>query len=147
MTEGTITDDCDVFLFGGRRVYRNFFNRDKHVELFTTDEIDRRVGEATSTFSCPLSSSSLSLLSRPPSFPSLPSSLPPSLPPSLPLSSPLSPPSSLPPQALSRDRLICLAYLLGGDYCEGLEGVGIVTAMELLSYFPGEKMEALEKLK
>jgi DNA excision repair protein ERCC-5 len=39
--------------------------------------------------------------------------------------------------ALSRDRLISLAYLLGSDYTIGLPGVGPVVALELLSEFPG----------
>lgn len=39
--------------------------------------------------------------------------------------------------SLSRDALIALAQLLGSDYAEGLPGVGPVTAMEILSEFPG----------
>ena len=31
-TQGTITDDSDVFLFGGQKVYRHFFSQDKNVE-------------------------------------------------------------------------------------------------------------------
>lgn len=48
---------------------------------------------------------------------------------------------------LSRDHLIVLAYLLGSDYTDGLEGVGIVSAMELLRDFPGSGLEPLKKLK
>ncbi|RUS69815.1 hypothetical protein EGW08_022420, partial [Elysia chlorotica] len=32
LTEGTITDDSDFWLFGGQRMYKNFFNQNKHVE-------------------------------------------------------------------------------------------------------------------
>lgn len=39
--------------------------------------------------------------------------------------------------SLSRDQLIALAQLLGSDYTEGLPGVGPVTALEILSEFPG----------
>ncbi|EMR69795.1 putative dna excision repair protein rad2 protein [Eutypa lata UCREL1] len=39
--------------------------------------------------------------------------------------------------SLSRDRLAALAQLLGSDYAEGLPGVGPVTAVEILSEFPG----------
>jgi DNA excision repair protein ERCC-5 len=39
--------------------------------------------------------------------------------------------------SLSRDQLISLAQLLGSDYTEGLPGVGPVTAVEILSEFPG----------
>ena len=39
--------------------------------------------------------------------------------------------------SLSREQLIALAQLLGSDYTEGLPGVGPVTAVEILSEFPG----------
>ena len=48
---------------------------------------------------------------------------------------------------LSRDRLVLLAYLLGSDYTEGLEGVGVVAGMEILRDFPGSQLEPLQKLK
>lgn len=41
--------------------------------------------------------------------------------------------------SLSREQLICLAHLLGSDYTEGLPGVGPVTAVEILSEFPGKE--------
>lgn len=40
--------------------------------------------------------------------------------------------------SLSREQLISLAQLLGSDYTEGLTGVGPVTAVEILSEFPGK---------
>ncbi|KAJ0386374.1 hypothetical protein COL922a_004551 [Colletotrichum nupharicola] len=40
--------------------------------------------------------------------------------------------------SLSRDQLIAIAQLLGSDYTEGLPGVGPVTAVEILSEFPGK---------
>ncbi|OAQ66874.1 DNA excision repair protein (rad2) [Pochonia chlamydosporia 170] len=40
--------------------------------------------------------------------------------------------------SLSRDQMISLAQLLGSDYTEGLPGVGPVTAVEILSEFPGK---------
>ena len=42
--EGTVTDDADVFLFGGQRVYRNMFNPNKYVEAFTSVELQRDLG-------------------------------------------------------------------------------------------------------
>lgn len=34
LTNGTITDDSDIWLFGGKCVFKNFFNQQKHVECF-----------------------------------------------------------------------------------------------------------------
>jgi len=47
--------------------------------------------------------------------------------------------------SLSREQLIALAQLLGSDYTEGLPGVGPVTALEILSEFPGK--QGLETFK
>ncbi|PKK53691.1 hypothetical protein CI102_1471 [Trichoderma harzianum] len=47
--------------------------------------------------------------------------------------------------SLSRDQLISLAQLLGSDYTEGLPGVGPVTAVEILSEFPGK--DGLDKFR
>lgn len=44
LTNGTITDDSDIWLFGGRRVYKNFFNQDRTVELFMNDSIQSQLG-------------------------------------------------------------------------------------------------------
>ncbi|KAM0254000.1 hypothetical protein ACHAQJ_007013 [Trichoderma viride] len=47
--------------------------------------------------------------------------------------------------SLSREQLISLAQLLGSDYTEGLPGVGPVTAVEILSEFPGQ--DGLDKFR
>ncbi|KAM0475053.1 hypothetical protein ACHAPX_007185 [Trichoderma viride] len=47
--------------------------------------------------------------------------------------------------SLSREQLISLAQLLGSDYTEGLPGVGPVTAVEILSEFPGK--DGLDKFR
>ncbi|CAG8630141.1 8665_t:CDS:2, partial [Acaulospora morrowiae] len=83
LVDGIITDDSDVFLFGGTNVYKNFFDRQKYVECYLAQD-----------FECELK--------------------------------------------LDREKLIRLAMLLGSDYSEGLPGVGVVSAMEILSEFPGE---------
>ncbi|KAK4310651.1 hypothetical protein Pmani_017797 [Petrolisthes manimaculis] len=44
LTAGTITDDSDIFLFGGTKVYKNFFNQNKHVEFFKVDNITTNIG-------------------------------------------------------------------------------------------------------
>eukprot|EP00106_Octopus_bimaculoides_P002419 XP_014769861.1 PREDICTED: DNA repair protein complementing XP-G cells-like [Octopus bimaculoides] len=43
-TDGSITEDSDVWLFGGQRVYRNFFNQNKQVELFTMTDVKNVLG-------------------------------------------------------------------------------------------------------
>ncbi|KAL5506745.1 hypothetical protein EMCRGX_G008482 [Ephydatia muelleri] len=92
LTNGTITDDNDVFLFGGSTVYRHFFSQDHHPEKYTMDEIKGQIG-------------------------------------------------------LSREKLILLAYLLGSDYTDGLEGVGTVLAMEFLDEFKLDGFLSLQTFK
>lgn len=41
LTDGTITDDSDVWLFGGKTVYKNFFNQKKHVLQFLAERIEK----------------------------------------------------------------------------------------------------------
>lgn len=90
LVDGIVTDDSDVFLFGGGRVYRHMFNDKKYVECYILDDLDRELG-------------------------------------------------------LDRDKLVRLAYLLGGDYADGLPGVGPVLARELLEEFDGKN--GLEQFK
>ncbi|XP_072033149.1 DNA excision repair protein ERCC-5-like [Amphiura filiformis] len=91
-SNGTITDDSDVWLFGGRYVYKNFFTKGKDVEFYRSNHLEKQL-------------------------------------------------------VLTREKLIQLAYLLGSDYTDGVQGVGAITAMELLSEFPGQGLDALEKFK
>ena len=44
LTEGSITDDSDIFLFGGTRVYKNIFNQQKYAELYSSDAVQRNLG-------------------------------------------------------------------------------------------------------
>ena len=41
--EGIITDDSDVFLFGGMRVFKNMFNQSKTVECFLLSDLAREL--------------------------------------------------------------------------------------------------------
>ncbi|XP_065200982.1 DNA excision repair protein ERCC-5 [Planococcus citri] len=40
LTEGTITDDSDIWLFGGQKVYKNFFDHKKYVLQFRAIDIE-----------------------------------------------------------------------------------------------------------
>ncbi|CAG2104294.1 unnamed protein product [Medioppia subpectinata] len=92
LTDGTITDDSDVLLFGAQTVYKNFFTSSKFVELFKSVDIESRYG-------------------------------------------------------LSRSSMICIALLCGSDYTDGVDGVGAVTAAEILSEFPGNGLKPLVDFK
>ncbi|XP_077444783.1 DNA excision repair protein ERCC-5 homolog [Stigmatopora argus] len=43
-TNGTITDDSDVWLFGGRHVYKNFFSQNKYVEHYQYCDLQNQLG-------------------------------------------------------------------------------------------------------
>ena len=83
LVNGSITDDSDVWLFGGKTVYKNFFEREKFVEKFTMAEIEGKL-------------------------------------------------------MVNRSNLICLAMMLGSDYCDGIENIGPVHGMEVLEEFGRE---------
>jgi DNA excision repair protein ERCC-5 len=44
LVDGIITDDSDVFLFGGLRVFKNMFNQSKTVECFLASDLARELG-------------------------------------------------------------------------------------------------------
>ena len=44
LVDGIITDDSDVFLFGGARVLKNMFNQSKTVECFLLTDLERELG-------------------------------------------------------------------------------------------------------
>lgn len=46
-THGTITDDSDVWLFGGRHVYKNFFSQNKYVEYFQYSDVQNVLGQCS----------------------------------------------------------------------------------------------------
>ena len=43
LVDGIITDDSDVFLFGGTRIYKNMFNQNKYVECYLLSDIEREL--------------------------------------------------------------------------------------------------------
>ncbi|KAJ3757432.1 hypothetical protein EV360DRAFT_46056 [Lentinula raphanica] len=44
LVDAIITDDSDVFLFGGHRVFKNMFNQSKTVECFLLSDLSRELG-------------------------------------------------------------------------------------------------------
>ncbi len=43
LVDGVITDDSDVFLFGGNKVLKNLFNQSQTVELFLLSDLSREL--------------------------------------------------------------------------------------------------------
>ncbi|KAI9323467.1 hypothetical protein BX666DRAFT_1837298, partial [Dichotomocladium elegans] len=43
LVEGVVTDDSDVFLFGGTKIYKNMFNNQKYVECYLISDIEREM--------------------------------------------------------------------------------------------------------
>ena len=50
-------------------------------------------------------------------------------------------------EGLDRESFINFALLVGSDYTEGVENVGIVKAMEILNEFEGDGLEKLFNFK
>lgn len=44
LTQGTITDDSDVFLFGGRHVYRHMYSNTHEMEYYDNEDIQSLLG-------------------------------------------------------------------------------------------------------
>ncbi|KAK1938255.1 DNA repair protein UVH3 [Phytophthora citrophthora] len=44
LVDGVITDDSDIFPFGGKRVYKNIFHHQKFVEAFSARDIEQELG-------------------------------------------------------------------------------------------------------
>jgi DNA excision repair protein ERCC-5 len=47
-TNGTITEDSDVWLFGARNVYKNFFSSDQFIDFYSDQVIKSQIGKAFS---------------------------------------------------------------------------------------------------
>ena len=81
LVDGIVTEDSDVFVFGGKTIYRNMFDDQKFVEVYRADDAMKEM-------------------------------------------------------SLGREEMVAMAMLLGGDYTDGVKGVGIVNAMEIIEAFP-----------
>jgi DNA excision repair protein ERCC-5 len=44
LVDGVITDDADVFLFGGQNVYKNIFEKQRFVESYRMADVERELG-------------------------------------------------------------------------------------------------------
>lgn len=44
LVDGIVTDDSDIFLFGGTRVYKNMFNQSKFVECYLSGDLEAEYG-------------------------------------------------------------------------------------------------------
>lgn len=75
LVDGVVTEDSDVFLFGGRNIYRGLFQ--ENIKYYSMGGIEKKLH-------------------------------------------------------LTREKLILFALMLGCDYTEGVKGIGIVNAMEIL---------------
>jgi len=80
LVDGIVTEDSDVFVFGGKTVYKNIFDDQKYAEVYKASDAEREMG-------------------------------------------------------LNQNAMVALAMLLGGDYTEGVRGVGIVNGMEVINAF------------
>ncbi|BFI28307.1 DNA excision repair protein ERCC-5 [Marchantia polymorpha subsp. ruderalis] len=90
LVDGVVTEDSDVFLFGGRNVYKNLFDDRKYVETYYMKDLESEMG-------------------------------------------------------MTREKLIRMALLLGSDYTEGISGIGIVNAIEVVNAF--EEEDGLQRFK
>lgn len=94
LVDGIVTEDSDVFVFGGKTVYKNIFDDQKYAEVYKADDAEREMG-------------------------------------------------------LGQNSMVALAMLLGGDYTEGVKGVGIVNGMEVVTSFGVEEnlKDGLQKFR
>ncbi|KAG0235377.1 DNA repair protein rad2 [Actinomortierella wolfii] len=44
IVEGIVTEDSDVFLFGGKRIFKNMFREERYVECYLMNDIERDLG-------------------------------------------------------------------------------------------------------
>ncbi len=50
LVNGIITNDSDVFVFGGKRIYKNFFEERKYTEIYNANTLEDELGFKQETF-------------------------------------------------------------------------------------------------
>ena len=50
VTDGSITEDSDIWLFGATNVYKNFFNPNQYIEHYSSSFIKSQLGITSSLF-------------------------------------------------------------------------------------------------
>lgn len=44
LVDGIVTDDSDVFLFGGKKIFKNIFEKNTFVQYYNSLEIEKELG-------------------------------------------------------------------------------------------------------
>ncbi|KAL6645062.1 hypothetical protein ACP70R_016670 [Stipagrostis hirtigluma subsp. patula] len=144
LVDGVVTDDSDVFLFGARHVYKNIFDDRKYLLLLLRLLQNCSWERVELKFSAPPARRSRwsrkkwphQLLGavleeqEPEPYQTGPESVTGDIESEL---------------GLTRQQLIRMALLLGSDYTEGVSGIGIVNAIEVVHAFPEE--DGLQRFK
>jgi DNA excision repair protein ERCC-5 len=108
LVDAVVSDDSDCFCFGAKTLYRNVFSGRSAAELYRADEVALALTRGNAP---PSSSSSTAAAAA----------------------------AAAAADASSASSVFTnLALLLGGDYCDGITGVGVVNAMEIISAFDGD---------
>jgi 5'-3' exonuclease len=106
--DGVVTEDSDALLFGAATVYKNIFSDKKYVEV-SPHRTDKSSAPVTALTWCTRAFVVLQVYLAE---------------------------DARREMGLSREDLVALAYFLGSDYTEGVTGVGIVNAIEIIHAFP-----------
>lgn len=114
--EGVVTEDSDAFLFGAQTVYRNIFSDKKYVEVYSFDFVTSSIKVIRNRMFNLLQVLTFLILSM--------------------LWQAYLASEAAAEIGLDREDFVALAFFLGSDYTEGVNGIGIVNSLEILQAFP-----------